>query len=98
VRSCVHWVPEPLNWLANERARGVIVLGVELAKRAIALAALAPARARTVVVLGHEHDGIPYEAWALLDDVVEIPIVGAGGSLNLAVAGSLVLYRLAGLV
>ena len=29
---------------------------------------------------------------------VEIPMVGSGASLNVAVAGSLVLYRLAGLI
>ncbi len=32
------------------------------------------------------------------DACVEIPMVGQGASLNVAVAGSLVLYRLAGLV
>jgi tRNA (guanosine-2'-O-)-methyltransferase len=74
-----------------------MVLGVELVEGAITLASLAPARDRTVVVLGHERGGISEEAWGLLDDVVEIPMVGAGASLNVAVAGSLVLYRLAGL-
>jgi tRNA (guanosine-2'-O-)-methyltransferase len=49
------------------------------------------------VLLGHEHNGVPLEAWPLLDEVVEIPMVGRGASLNVAVAGSLVLYRLAGL-
>jgi tRNA (guanosine-2'-O-)-methyltransferase len=29
---------------------------------------------------------------------VEIPMIGSGASLNVAVAGSLVLYRLAGLI
>ena len=33
----------------------------------------------------------------LLDDVVEIPMVGTGISLNVEVAGSLVRYKLAGL-
>ena len=33
---------------------------------------------------------------ALLDAAVEIPMIGTGASLNVAVAGSLVLYRLAG--
>jgi tRNA (guanosine-2'-O-)-methyltransferase len=32
----------------------------------------------------------------LLDVAVEIPMIGSGKSLNVAVAGSLVLYRLAG--
>ena len=40
----------------------------------------------------------PAEAVDLLDVAVEIPMVGSGASLNVAVAGSLVLYRLAGLV
>lgn len=49
------------------------------------------------MVLGHERFGLPDEAWPLLDEVVGIPMVGRGASLNVAVAGSLVLYRLSGL-
>ena len=73
------------------------VVGVELAEDATPLTRLEPARTRTLVLLGHEHHGIPEEAWPLIDEVVEIPMVGQGASLNVAVAGSLVLYRLAGL-
>jgi tRNA (guanosine-2'-O-)-methyltransferase len=51
-----------------------------------------------VIVLGHEQQGIPPEALNLLDVCVEIPMVGTGASLNVAVAGSLVLYKLAGLL
>jgi hypothetical protein len=40
--------------------------------------------------------GMPAEALDLLDAAVEIPMIGTGASLNVAVAGSLVLYRLAG--
>jgi hypothetical protein len=40
--------------------------------------------------------GIPAEALDLLDLAVEIPMIGTGASLNVAVAGSLVRYRLAG--
>ena len=49
-------------------------------------------------MLGHESDGIPTEATTLLDRAVEIPMLGTGLSLNVAVAGSLVAYKLAGLV
>lgn len=91
--ACVHWV-NPLPWLASRRDR---VLGVELAENAIRLADLPMAREPTVVVLGHEATGIPAEALDLLDAVVEIPMIGTGASLNVAVAGSLVLYKLAGL-
>lgn len=49
-----------------------------------------------VYELGHEQSGIPPEAIELLDVAVEIPMIGIGAGLNDAVAGSLVLYRLAG--
>jgi tRNA (guanosine-2'-O-)-methyltransferase len=96
--SCVHRVGDPLSWLAVQRDRGAHVVGVELADEAVRLGDLPAARRRTVMVLGHESTGIPAEALDLLDVAVEIPMVGTGGSLNVAVAGSLVLYRLAGLL
>ncbi|MEV6634724.1 TrmH family RNA methyltransferase [Actinoplanes sp. NPDC051470] len=95
--SCVHRVGNPLSWLAAERAGGARVVGVELADEAIRLADLPVADRRTVMVLGHEATGIPPEALDLLDCAVEIPMVGTGPSLNVAVAGSLVLYKLSGL-
>jgi tRNA (guanosine-2'-O-)-methyltransferase len=97
-RSCVHRVADPIGWLERERAGGSRVVGVELAEEAVRLADLAPADRRTVMVLGHEATGIPPEALDLLDLAVEIPMVGTGHSLNVAVAGSLVLYKLAGLL
>jgi tRNA (guanosine-2'-O-)-methyltransferase len=97
-RGCVHWVtPAKEPWIKAERDRGAAIVGVELAEDAVPLTRLEAARRRTVVLLGHEHFGLPEEAWPLLDDVVEIPMIGRGASLNVAVAGSLVLYRLAGL-
>ncbi len=85
------------GWIRREVERGSTVVAVELAEGAIALPRLEPARARTVVLLGHEHRGVPDEAMELAHAAVEIPMVGMGASLNVAVAGSLVLYRLAGL-
>jgi tRNA (guanosine-2'-O-)-methyltransferase len=96
--ACVHWTGDPLGWLERQRASGSRIVGVELADEAVRLADLPAARSRTVAVLGHEQTGIPAEALDLLDLAVEIPMVGAGSSLNVAVAGSLVLYKLAGLL
>lgn len=94
--ACVHWTgADVIEWLERQRADGTRIVGVELADEAIRLADLPAARERTVMVLGHERDGIPDEAMELLDVAVEIPMVGWGASLNVAVAGSLVLYRLA---
>ena len=81
-----------------QRDRGTTVIGVELADDAVRLGDLPAARRRTVMVLGNESNGIPDEALPLLDTIVEIPMVGTGLSLNVAVAGSLVLYRLSGLI
>lgn len=81
-----------------QRTVGSLVVGVELVDEAIRLGDLPPARQRTVVLLGHEQSGIPAEGLDRVDAAVEIPMVGTGSSLNVAVAGSLVLYRLAGLL
>lgn len=96
--ACVHWAGDPVDWLTRQRAAGTRLVGVELADEAVRLADLPVARGRTVAVLGHEQHGIPPEALDLFDEAVEIPMVGTGSSLNVAVAGSLVLYKLAGLL
>ena len=94
---CVHWTGrDACRWLLQQRSAGARIIGVELAEEAIRLADLPAARQRTIAVLGHEQTGIPPEALDLLDAAVEIPMIGSGASLNVAVAGSLVLYRLAG--
>jgi tRNA (guanosine-2'-O-)-methyltransferase len=95
--ACVHWTGrDACAWLREQRTAGTRIVGVELAEEAIRLGDLPAARRRTIAVLGHEQTGIPAEAIDLLDVVVEIPMIGSGASLNVAVAGSLVLYRLAG--
>lgn len=97
-RTCVHFTGEPIRWLTRQREQGTRIVGVELAEESIRLADLPAARVPTVAVLGHEQHGIVPDAVELLDQVVEIPMVGHGTTLNVAVAGSLVLYKLAGLL
>ena len=95
----MHWAcRDACQWLQAQRSAGSRIVGIELAEEAVRLADLPAARQRTVAVLGHERTGIPAEAVDLWDVAVEIPMVGSGASLNVAVAGSLVLYRLAGLI
>jgi tRNA (guanosine-2'-O-)-methyltransferase len=97
-RPCIHWVRRDKGgWVEDQRAAGWRIVAVELAEGAIPLPRLEPARQPTVVLLGHEQHGLPEELVASADRCVEIPMVGRGASLNVAVAGSLVLYRLAGL-
>jgi tRNA G18 (ribose-2'-O)-methylase SpoU len=97
-RPHIHWIKGPkADWVERERQGGSVIVAVELAEDATPLTRLGLAMSRTVVLLGHEHGGVPDEVWSSVDQVVEIPMVGRGASLNVAVAGSLVLYRLAGL-
>jgi tRNA (guanosine-2'-O-)-methyltransferase len=97
-RPCIHWLRRGKErWIAEQRRAGARIVAVELAEGATPLPRLEPARTRTVVLLGHEHEGVPDHVVAAADICVEIPMVGRGASLNVAVAGSLVLYRLAGL-
>jgi tRNA G18 (ribose-2'-O)-methylase SpoU len=98
-RGCVHWVGrDPCEWINSQRATATTIVGVELTDESVRLGDLPPARGRTVMLLGHEQTGIPPAALNLVDAAVEIPMAGTGTSLNVAVAGSLVLYRLAGLL
>ncbi len=97
-RPCVHWVRTGKDrWIEQQRADGWRIVAVELADGAVALPRLEPAASRTVILLGHEWHGIPDEHVEAADLCVEIPMVGQGASLNVAVAASLVLYRLAGM-
>jgi tRNA (guanosine-2'-O-)-methyltransferase len=97
-RPCIHWVaPTKEGWIAEQRLAGKRIVAVELAQGATSLPRLTPARESTVLLLGHEHHGVPDAVLADIDECVEIPMVGWGASLNVAVAGSLVAYRLAGL-
>lgn len=97
VRPCVHWVDSKVGWIERQQRGGAQIIGVELDDDSIPLSQVRQARSRSIVLLGHEHKGLPQEVWPYLDHVVEIPMLGTGGSLNVAVAGSLVLYKLAGL-
>jgi tRNA (guanosine-2'-O-)-methyltransferase len=95
-RPCIHWVQSKVRWIEGQQTRGAEIIGVELNEDSIRLQQLRQATKHTVVLFGHEHSGLPDEVWTYLDEVVEIPMVGVGRSLNVAVAGSPVLYKLAG--
>jgi tRNA (guanosine-2'-O-)-methyltransferase len=62
-----------------------------------AAGAPAPPPLRQPSLLGNEPSGLPGDMLWAADTCVEIPMLGVGTSLDVAVAGSLVLYRLAGL-
>ncbi len=81
--------------IARVKAEGVAVVAVERSPQAQLLweaAALdAPCLA---LVLGHEVHGLPAAVLAEADAVIAIPMLGAGTSLNVAVAAGIVVYEI----
>lgn len=97
-RPHLHWIRgSRTSWIRRQQEAGKRIVVVELTGHSLPLSLLEPAREPTILLLGHEGAGVPDEVVAMADDVVSIPMVGVGVSLNVAVAGSLVGYRLAGL-
>lgn len=97
-RPHLHWIGQPkLDWVRDQKGMGKKIVIVELDEGAIPLSMLNATDRSTVLLLGNETNGIPDDALDLADEMVQIPMLGVGKSLNVAVAGSLVAYRLAGL-
>ena len=96
-RPCLHWVRSKIDWIDLQQRQGARIIGVELDEDSISLGQVRQAVTRSVILLGNEHSGLPPEVSPYLDQTVAIPMMGVGRSLNVAVAGSLVLYKLAGL-
>jgi TrmH family RNA methyltransferase len=82
-------VAEFARW---KRRRGVQLVGTSphapLDYHAVAY------RAPTVLLMGGERQGLSPELQALCDVMVQIPMVGGGDSLNVAVATAIMLYEL----
>ena len=66
-RPCLHWVHTKLGWIDRRQSQGAQIIGVELDEDSISLAQLRQARRQTVILLGHEHSGLPQEVWPYLD-------------------------------
>lgn len=94
----VHWVGDADLWLRMqyERRDRPWIVAVELAHDATSLDLLPEATHPKLILVGNEAWGFPKRALRFVDEFVEIPMKGVGNSLNVAVAASLVLYKLAG--
>jgi tRNA (guanosine-2'-O-)-methyltransferase len=85
-RACTGCAPTgSRGWTAD--ARTLAAAAVELAEGSVPLTRLEPARERTVVLLGHEHQGVPDDVVEAVDLCVEIPMVGQGASGHRRKAG-----------
>ena len=95
----IRWVPwesrpGALEVVQESRASGWIISAVELAEGSVAPDAIR-ADAPLCLVLGAERHGVSKPVLDLVDQCIEIPTDGVGGSINLTTAAAIVLYEAA---
>jgi tRNA G18 (ribose-2'-O)-methylase SpoU len=78
--------------LTKLREEGFRLVGLEQATGSQSLFEYRFAK-RSVLVLGHERQGLVADLLALLDDVVEIPVYGLPFSYNVASAAAMAMYE-----
>lgn len=84
--------PDLATAAAALKAAGMTVLAAHPAPGGVDFRAVDFTRP-TAVVLGSELDGVSAEALALADGTTAIPMLGAVASLNVSVAGALILFE-----
>jgi len=93
----IQWVPwesrpSALEVVRESREAGYRIAAVELAPGSIAPDAMR-ADAPLCLVIGAERHGVSRAVLDLVDDCIEIPTDGVGGSINLTTAAAIVLYE-----
>lgn len=90
----VQYAPDPLEAIERVRRAGATVVAVERTPTSeVVWHAPSLDAPQLALVLGHEVEGLAPAVLERADAVVEIPMVGAGHSLNVAVAAGVVLYE-----
>jgi len=95
----IKWVPwetraTALEVVHESRAAGYVIAAVELAEGSVTPDAIR-ADAPLCLVLGAERHGVSRPVLELVDQCIEIPTDGVGGSINLTTAAAIVLYEAA---
>ncbi len=79
--------------LEDLRSEGHTIIAVEQTPNSIPLQDWREGSEKMAFVFGNEVDGVGAEVLEMADDIVEIPQVGQKKSLNVAVAGGVVLWH-----
>ena len=74
------------------RQKGYMIIGLEQTAGSVSIEKF-EFRSKSVLVLGHEKDGIPSELLGLLDACLEIPQFGLIRSLNVHVSASICIWE-----
>ncbi|HXK37749.1 MAG TPA: TrmH family RNA methyltransferase [Candidatus Paceibacterota bacterium] len=82
-----------LDFVAQAKASGFTVVGVEQDVRAVDYKTYVP-KAKTLIVMGEEVNGIEEALRNVCDVFIELPMKGDKESLNVSVAFGITMYRL----
>ncbi len=85
-------VPDVPLLIKTLQTRGVMVLAIEQAEGATSLPEFTVPE-QVAYILGSETEGVPTEILALVDTIVELPMLGMKESLNVSVTAGIVLYH-----
>ncbi|PIR48256.1 RNA methyltransferase [Candidatus Peregrinibacteria bacterium CG10_big_fil_rev_8_21_14_0_10_55_24] len=84
---------DPIEAMNRLRKEGYGIVALEQTQRSVALEEFHPPE-RLCLIVGHEVTGVDRKILALCDACVEIRMLGAKESLNVAVAAGIALYHL----
>ncbi len=87
------YAPEAATAMQRLQAGGYEIAAIETTPQAVDLFDWHP-RFPVCVVFGHETDGLTQKAAGIADTHIRIPMLGSKHSLNVASAGSVILYEL----
>ncbi len=80
------------NWLRKKKADDFRLVALEQSNRSINLHHYQFKR-KSILLIGHERDGIPDADLKLADDIIEIPVYGRPFSYNVATATTMAVYE-----
>jgi len=91
------WVPwdhhrDPVPVVTELKQNGWTAVSLELTPSAVALTSWTPPE-KTLLIVGHELEGVPETLLTLSDQIVQIPMLGQKESLNVAVAAGIALHH-----
>ena len=84
---------EPSQAILHARSEGFTITVLEQSEKSLNLFNFKPA-APLALVLGNEVTGVPQNLLQEADQILELPMLGAKESLNVAVTGAVAMYRL----
>lgn len=88
--------PDPVPLVKELKEKGYCIHALEQTDQSIPYHKLQTTNYSlpTVLILGHEREGVRQELLELADHIIEIPILGLGNSHNVAIAAGIVLYHI----